>query len=319
MQKVSVIIPNYNGEQYIRTCLDSLAEQTIKEIPVIVVDNGSKDQSVQIIREEYPHVILLELDANYGFCRAVNEGIRAARTEYVILLNNDVRAAKDFAENLVRAMEENTKLFSCQAKMLQMDRPELIDNAGDFYTAFGWAVTRGKDRAFELFETRTEIFSACAGAAIYRSRLFEKVGYFDEKHFAYLEDVDIGYRARLAGFTNAYEPSALVWHKGSAVTGSRYNAFKVRSAARNNLYLIYKNMPLWQFWINFPLLMTGWAVKGIFFLAKGMGGAYISGLWQGILLAREGQKVSYLAENFDNCWKIQWELWKNLRLLFLKK
>ncbi len=318
MQKVSVIIPNYNGEQYIRTCLDSLAAQTLKEVPVIVVDNGSKDQSVQIIREEYPYVTLLELDTNYGFCRAVNEGIRAAQTEYVILLNNDVRVAEDFAEMLVQTMDADAALFSCQAKMLQMDRPELIDNAGDFYTALGWAVTRGKDMRSELFEARTSIFSACAGAAIYRRRLFEKVGYFDEKHFAYLEDVDIGYRARLAGFQNAYEPSAIVWHKGSAVTGSRHNAFKVRSAARNNLYLIYKNMPLWQFWINFPLLLTGWTVKFLFFLTKGLGGAYISGLWQGILMARKGRKVPYLAENCDNCWKIQLELWQNLRFLFRK-
>lgn len=319
MQKVSVIIPNYNGEQYIRSCLDSLRAQTMKDVPVIVVDNGSKDQSVQIIRKEYPEVKLLELDTNYGFCRAVNEGIRAAHTEYVILLNNDVRAAEDFTENLVRTMDADARLFSCQAKMLQMDRPELIDDAGDFYTALGWAVTRGKDRSKALYKTRTNIFSACAGAAIYRSRLFEKVGYFDEKHFAYLEDVDIGYRAKIAGFVNAYEPSAVVWHKGSAVTGSRYNAFKVRSAARNNLYLIYKNMPLWQFWINFPLLLAGWTVKGMFFLLKGMGPAYVSGLWQGVLLARKGQKVPYLAENFDNCWKIQLELWKNLRFLFQKK
>lgn len=319
MQKVSVIIPNYNGEQYLRGCLDGLLGQTACGIQVIVVDNGSGDGSIRILQEEYPQVRLLALDANYGFCRAVNEGIRAAETEYVILLNNDVRVAPDFVKTLTAAMEKDPQLFSCQAKMIQMDRPELIDNAGDFYTALGWAVTRGRDRALESYEKPGMIFSACAGAAIYRRALFEEIGYFDEAHFAYLEDVDIGYRARIAGYCNAYEPAAVVWHKGSAVTGSRHNSFKVKSAARNNLYLIYKNMPHWQILINFPLLLCGWLIKGAFFSLKGLGGAYFSGLWQGIRLAAKGRKTAFLAENFDHCCRIQLELWKNLCLLFCKK
>lgn len=319
MQKVTVIIPNYNGEQYLRGCLDSLMEQTMGSVPVIVVDNGSKDGSLQILQEEYPQIHLVALEMNYGFCRAVNEGIRAAQTEYVILLNNDVRVAPDFAEMLTAAMDKNPHIFSCQAKMLQMDRPELIDNGGDFYTALGWAVTRGKDMSSEVCRKPGEIFSACAGAAIYRRKLFEEIGYFDEAHFAYLEDVDIGYRARIAGYINVFEPKAIVWHKGSAVTGSRHNSFKVKSAARNNLYLIYKNMPRWQILINLPLLLCGWAVKGIFFLLKGLGAAYFGGLWQGVLLSRKGEKTAFLAENFDNCWRIQWELWKNLCRVFCKK
>ena len=310
---VSVIIPNYNGKEYIRDCLDSLLAQGSGKLPVIVVDNASTDGSREIIEREYPMVRLILLKKNYGFSRAVNEGIRAADTEFVILLNNDTRVAAGFAAELLHAIRKNEKLFSCQAQMRQMDRPELIDNAGDFYCALGWAVTRGKGRKCDRYAGEERIFSSCAGAAIYRKHIFEEIGYFDEKHFAYLEDVDVCYRAQIAGYENRYAPRSVVYHKGSASTGSRYNRFKVGSAARNNLYLIYKNMPLWQIWLNLPLLLVGTFIKLLFFTAKGMGGTYLKGLWQGILLAREGEKVPYLAENFDNCWRIQLELWRNLR------
>ena len=117
MQKAAVIIPNLNGETYIRACLDSLRRQERKDFTVIVVDNGSTDESPRVIREEYTEVILIELDRNYGFCRAVNEGIRASHTEYVILLNNDTQAAPGFVGKLLEAMEGREQIFSCQARM----------------------------------------------------------------------------------------------------------------------------------------------------------------------------------------------------------
>lgn len=144
---VSVIIPNYNGEKYIRACLDSLLTQNIGDVPVIVVDNASADGSCGIIEAEYPSVRLIRLDKNYGFSRAVNEGIRAARTEFVILLNNDTRAEADFVSELLRAIRRDARIFSCQAQMRQMDEPQLLDNAGDFYCALGWALTRGKGKS----------------------------------------------------------------------------------------------------------------------------------------------------------------------------
>lgn len=312
MQKVTVIIPNYNGKQYIRECLDSLSGQCAGKVPVIVVDNGSTDGSQDIVRDGYPWVVQICLDRNYGFSRAVNEGIRASGTEFVILLNNDTRVAEDFVERLLDAIQTDSRIFSCQAQMRRMDMPELLDSAGDFYCALGWAIARGKNRPCRDYGRAAKIFSACAGAAIYRTSILDQIGLFDEAHFAYLEDVDLGYRARIAGFYNSYAPRAVVWHKGSASSGSRYNRFKVSHAAQNNLYLLYKNMPLWQILINLPFLLLGMAVKLVFFCAKGLGWSYLKGLWRGILLARRGKKVPYLAENFDNCWKIQLELWKGI-------
>lgn len=319
MLDVSVIIPNYNGKQYIGACLDSLREQCRERAEVIVVDNGSADGSMELVRDVYPWVRLKALDQNYGFSRAVNEGIRMSGAEFVILLNNDTRADAGFVQRLLEAARADKRIFSCQAQMRQMDHPELLDGAGDFYCVLGWALIRGKGAPLEKYPQPDEIFSACAGAAIYRRSVLKEIGMFDEVHFAYLEDVDVGYRARICGYRNLYVPDAVVWHKGSASSGSRYNRFKTASAARNNLYLIYKNMPLWQILINLPFLLAGMAVKCLFYTAKGMGLTYLKGLWQGVLLARKGQKAPFLAENFDNCWRIEAQLWKNLLLIFGRK
>ncbi len=111
--------------------------------------------------------------------------------------------------------------------MIDYKNHEILDNAGDLYTAMGWAVARGKGRPCKDYETSKRVFSCCAGAAIYRMDIMRKIGGLDEKHFAYLEDVDLGYRARIAGFENWYIPEAKVYHVGSATTGTRYNKKKV--------------------------------------------------------------------------------------------
>ena len=235
MNKVTIVIPNWNGKKYLKKCLDSLMCQSIGQVPVIVVDNGSEDGSPELLKKEYPWVQLICMDQNYGFCRAVNTGIQAAETEYVVLLNNDIVTDKDFVKYLLLRAEANPRLFSCQSKMLQMDRTDHIDNAGDEYCALGWAYTRGKDSEAGYFDKAEQIFSSCGGAALYRKTVFEQIGLFDEAHFAYLEDVDIGYRAKICGYENWYEPKSVVYHKGSAATGSRHNAFKVLHASRNNI------------------------------------------------------------------------------------
>lgn len=312
MRKVAVIIPNFNGEKFLD---DALGALEYDKYPVMVVDNGSTDGSVAFIKKHFPQTELICLDQNYGFCRAVNEGLKKCDAEFAVLLNNDTRAEKGFVDKLLKVMESNQRVFSCQAKMLQMDRPERIDSAGDFYCALGWGLSRGKDRPATEFCREDFIFASCAGAAIYRTNVFRKIGYFDEAHFAYLEDVDIGYRARIAGYENYFAPEAIVYHKGSGATGSRHNAFKVEHSSCNNLYMIYKNMPRWQILLNLPLLLVGWLVKCLYFALKGMGLSYVKGSWKGILLARKGHKIPFLAENFDHCWKIQIQLWKALRYL----
>lgn len=317
MAEVTVVIPNYNGIGYLKDCLDTLKVQSFQDFSALVVDNGSEDGSAEFVRAYYPWVKVLELEENYGFCRAVNEGIKASQTPYVFLLNNDTKLHRKCIEELLAVMRRRPLCFSCQARMVKMYEPELLDDGGDYYCALGWAYARGKDRPWKNDRHERRIFAACAGAAMYRMSVFERIGLFDEVQFAYLEDMDVGYRARIFGYENRYAPGAIVWHVGSGTSGSRYNEFKVRCSARNNLYLIYKNMPLPQIVLNMPLLLTGFVLKWIFFLRKGLGNAYVRGLLSGVGLCVNGRKVNYQKKHFRNYVRIQAELWINTVRRFL--
>ena len=316
MKEVTVVIPNYKGEAYLRPCVESLFAGTGLEMDVIIVDNGSRDGCVEEVRRLYPQVECVCLDQNYGFCKAVNIGIRKAETPYVFLLNNDTLVCKGAVEALLASVKKDRRIFSVEAKMIQYQDRTKIDSAGTFYNAFGWAYARGKDRPADQYRKRGPVFSACAGAAMYRREVFEEIGLFDEEHFAYLEDVDVGYRARIAGYRNVYEPMARIIHVGSAASGSRHNEFKVRLSARNNLYLIYKNMPVLQILLNLPFLLAGFLIKYLFFLKKGLGAIYLKGLMEAPKLMKKKKKVLYQKGHLKNYLKIQLELWINIFRFF---
>ena len=299
MKKVTVIIPNYNGKKFMEDCMEGLQSQGSQDFHVLFVDNGSTDGSVEFVRERYPELEILALDKNYGFSRAVNEGIQASKTPYVILLNNDTQVYPGYVEALVAALDTNPKAFSVSAKMIQMYNPGLIDDAGDQYTVLGWAFQRGVAHSVKRYTKPAQVFSACGGAAAYRRRVFEQIGYFDEKHFAYLEDLDVGYRARLWGWQNLYAPEALVKHVGSGTSGSKYNDFKVRLAARNSIYLNYKNMPLFQLILNSPALLAGYWIKSRFFKKIGFGQAYKEGLKEGWHTRKTCKKTKF---SFGRLW-----------------
>lgn len=288
---------------------------------VIVVDNHSEDGSPELVKEKYPGVRLITFTENKGFSAAVNEGIKEAHTKYVLLLNNDTVADGRMVTELEKAMEKNPGAFSAAAKMINLHTPDKLDGAGDFYCALGWAFARGKDKNTDSFNRPGRIFSSCAGAALYRRKMFDNIGYFDENHFAYLEDIDLGYRANIYGYPNIYVPEAEVLHAGSAVSGSRHNTFKVRLSARNSVYLIYKNMPLFQVLLNLPFLMAGYLIKWFFFTLKGMGGVYLEGVIKGLRLSlsEKGRKnkVRFSIGNLKNYIWIQEQLWLNmLRRIF---
>lgn len=301
----TVVIPNYNGEKYIQKCLQSLTKQSMKPDQIIIVDNNSKDSSIEIIKnQEIPNMRLIELTENQGFSVAVNKGIKESKSEFVILLNNDTEVQEDFIYNLCNAMKYDDNIFSCCSKMLRYDNRDIIDDAGDGYTILGWSTKFGDGKKEIYYNKQREVFSSCAGASIYRKSIFDKIGYFDENFFAYLEDVDISYRARVFGYKNYYEPSARVYHIGSATSGSRHNEFKVKLAARNNIYLIHKNMPLWQIIINFIFIFIGIIVKFIFFSTKGLGKAYLDGVCEGIKNRKKVGKIC-IKRNFFNYFKIE--------------
>ena len=311
MRQVSIVIPNYNGKHFLEDCLRSVFAQTIEDQEVIVVDNGSTDGSLEYLNA-YPGVRTIAMDRNYGFCGAVNAGIKAADSEYVILLNNDTEVEKDFAEELLKAIKSDEKIFSCSSKMVQFQDRTRMDDAGDYYCALGWAFGRGKNGFVENYDQPAEIFASCAGAAIYRKKMLESLGCFDENHFAYLEDIDLGYRARIHGYRNVYAPKAVVYHVGSGFSGSAHNAFKVKLSSRNSVYLAYKNMPFLQILLNSPFLLAGYVIKWLFFLKKGLGKEYVQGVKEGFALCKKEKKVRFLWKNLPNYVRIQWELWLNM-------
>lgn len=310
--KTTVIIPNYNGMQFLEDCLSSLERQN-HSFATIVVDNGSADNSVEYIRKHFPKVSVLVSEKNEGFSAAVNKGIKAAQTPFVLLLNNDTKVEADFVKNLEHALETHKNYFGIQAKMQMLSDPQSMDDAGDLYCALGWAFALGKGKPQQNYNRFYEVFAPCAGAAIYQKSVMEQIGYFDEAHFAYLEDIDIAYRAKIEGYKNGFCPKAKVLHAGSGSSGSRYNAFKVRLAARNSIYLIYKNMPLLQILINTPFLLLGFLIKTLFFLKKGFGKDYVNALLEGIkmvaTLKKQGKKVPFQFKNTYHYLKIQLELW----------
>lgn len=293
MKKTTVVIPNLNGERYIRKCIRSIDRL---RYDIVVVDNGSKDRSCGIVKKEFPYVKLIENNKNLGFCRAVNQGVASSETEYVFLLNNDAFVAPDCIGKLERLLDSRKDVFSCQARIMSALHPEVIDDDGDLYSVMGWAFCPSKGKEAErgdgLSKGEEKVFSCCACAALYRKDVWDRLGGMDERHFAYLEDVDIGWRAGKEGFVNVCQNGAAAWHLGSAVSGSRYNAFKAVQSARNNVFIIGKNMTSWQMALNFVPCVLGFIVKTCFFAGQGLWREYLDGVFKGLLLlshcGREG-------------------------------
>ncbi|WP_253289407.1 glycosyltransferase family 2 protein [Clostridium sp. MSJ-8] len=309
---VSIVIPNYNGERYLQKCLDSIMIQSMQPDEIIIVDNDSHDNSMDIIRRYGDKIKTIIMDKNYGFSVAVNRGIKESKCDYVALLNNDTELQPQWLEKLVECISSDDKIFACCSKMLRYDNRNIIDDAGDFYTALGWEQKIGDGAHDDTdYLTSREVFSACAGAAIYRKSVFDTIGYFDENFFAYMEDVDISYRAKVYGYKNYYCAEAKVYHIGSATSGSKYNDFKVKLASRNNIYLIHKNMTLWQIIINFIFILLGIIVKAIFFSIKGYGKTYISGVIEGLKNKKNINKIR-LNNNGYVYRKIEIELLKGM-------
>ena len=264
VKKTTVVIPNWNGMQFLHDCLESLRRQDTDDFTTLVIDNASEDGSVEYMRENYPEVRVEVMEKNLGFSGGVNEGIKRSESPYVLLLNNDVECDPSFVRCLTEAIEKDERIFSVSSKMVRFRERTLLDDAGDLYTVLGYQAQRGTGQPVDdpKYNRPARVFSACAGAAIYRKSVFDKIGLFDLMHFAYLEDIDVGYRAMIYGYKNVYEPSAVVYHVGSGASGAvQYSEFKVRLSARNNQYLLYKNMPGFFRVVNFLPLLVGRAVK----------------------------------------------------------
>ena len=314
--KVSIITPNYNGFKYLEVYFKSLIQNKDYISDIVIVDNGSSDESVdyinKIINNDYPIEIKLIINSeNKGFAEGVNQAIKASKSEYLFLLNNDIELESDAVKNLVQCMEIDDNTFSVSSKMVQYNNRNLIDDTGDSYTLLAYTKKLGNNQDINTRSDYCEVFSTCAGAGLYKKSLIEDIGYFDGEFFAYMEDVDLSYRAQIYGYKNYYCPNAIVYHIGSATSGSQYNEFKIRLAARNNVWLIYKNFPIPQKIVNFPFIFLGFLIKYLFFYRKGFGSVYLDGVREGLNRRGKLEKTKYTSDHFKNYFKIEWKLIKN--------
>jgi GT2 family glycosyltransferase len=243
---LSIVIPNWNGKHFLETCLNALREQHYQPLEVIIADNASDDGSQAFIREHYPEVILLELPENRGFTGACNAGMQAANGAFIALLNNDTEADSRWAGAVVDAFQRHEDVGLVASKMLLFNQRDHIHTAGDGFTTDGRAFNRGvwqKDDG--QFDTEEYVFSACGGSSAYRKTMLDEVGLLDDDYFFSLEDVDLAWRAQLAGWRALYTPDAIVYHHLSATGGGVTASFYV---GRNSLYVLVKNLPgaLWR-------------------------------------------------------------------------
>ena len=243
---VSVVIPNWNGAHHLPTCLESLRRQSLAGVKVIVADNGSTDGSLDLLARDYPEVRLLPLGRNLGFAGACNAGMRVAQGEFIALLNNDTEAHPRWLEEVVAAFERHPEAGMVASKMLLFDRRDTFHTAGDFYRVDGIPGNRGVWQRDEgQYEREEPVFSACGGSAAYRRRMLEEIGLLDEDFFYSCEDLDLAWRAQLAGWRCIYAPRAVVYHRLSATGGGTTASFY---DGRNFIYLLVKDYPgdLWR-------------------------------------------------------------------------
>lgn len=240
---VAVVIPNWNGERWLRGCLDSIAAQTRRPEEIIVVDNGSLDASLSLLADEYPAVRVIALARNMGFAHAANLGLAATQASRVALLNTDVVCAADWLARLVAVLDGDPGLAAVACKMVDLEDPRRLYDAGDVLRRDGVCVQRGRHRCDDgRYDAAGEVFAACAGAALYRREPVVALGGFDERYFSYLEDVDLGLRLRLAGWRCAYEP-AVARHAGGGSSWQLERSVPAW-AQRNTLLLMAKTFPL---------------------------------------------------------------------------
>lgn len=269
--QVSVVIPNWNGKKDLPACLDSLLAQSFTA-RIIVVENGSKDGSLEFLQSHYPQVELIVHRRNRGFAGGVNAGIRKAIADgddFVALFNNDAVADEDWLKHLVDDLTKHDDVGIVTCKLMTSDKKHL-DSTGDLYTRWGLPYPRGRgEPVSDTYDDQVEVFSASGGASLYRVSMFKKIGLFDEDFFAYYEDVDLSFRAQLAGWGVRYVPKAIAYHQIGA-TSSKVKGFTTYQTMKNLPWILVKNAPARVFWRVLPrftvayysfMIRAGWRAQ----------------------------------------------------------
>lgn len=269
MPRISILIVNYNSGARLRRCLASLQKQTNKDFEVVVIDNGSLDDSISQAISLVTDFRLIEAGENLGFAAANNRAAETCQSEWLVFLNPDAYPEPGWIDALLSAASRYEWADAFGSTQLQAEEPMLLDGAGDVYTVFG-LIYRGLHgrRADNLPMSDGECFAPCAAAAMYRRTAFEGLGGFDEQFFCYGEDLDLGFRLRLSGGRCVQLREAVILHEGSAISG-RVSDFTVYHGTRNRIWLSYKNIPVELFALMIPLQFLTNLVFGLRFIPAG--------------------------------------------------
>ena len=219
---VSVIIPNFNGEELLKDCLTSLKNQSFKEFEIILVDNNSTDNSLEYIENNFPKVRIIKLNKNFGFAKSINQGVKASKAKYVVFLNNDTEVEKNWLKNLVECVDNHPEVISVNSKLLNFYNRKIIDGMGILINEVGQARSIGwQQEDSGQYEEEQYIFGATGGASLFIREDFINLGMFDENYFMYSEEVDFAFRAQFLGYKSIYYPKAVVFHKHKATAKKR--------------------------------------------------------------------------------------------------
>ncbi len=259
---INIIIPNYNGLEHLKTCFESIKHQSYKDYRVILVDNNSTDESVNFTKKTFPDSTVINLDKNYGFAKAVNEGIHLSlavnKCSYIFLLNNDIELTPNFLETAIKTFDKTPDASIIAVKMLNYFRHDEIDDCGDFIKGKGGSpMARGHgEKDTGQYDKEEFIFGACAGAAFYKKEIFEAAGLFDEDFFAYYEDIDLSFRAQLMGYKCYYQPKAVCYHKRGGTSTVATHGFQTEMCERNLVLMRIKNYPFIIYMFYQPLFFA---------------------------------------------------------------
>ncbi len=284
MPSVSILIVTWNSAAHLPRCLAALGAQTFSDFEIVIVDNGSTDGGVEALPDRFP-ALSFQVERNgenRGFAPANNAGARLASAPWLALLNADAFPEPDWLEKLLAAAQEHPEYLSFASRQLQDRDPELLDGEGDAYHVSGTAWRRGYGQRAGAVEAPRPVFSACGAAALYHRETFLQAGGFDEDYFAYFEDVDLGFRLRLAGTQCLYVPGAVVRHVGSASTGKR-SGFAVHHGLRNLIWTFFKDMPSPMVWMYLPAHLLLLGALFTVYLFRGSGGPALRALWDAAL------------------------------------
>jgi GT2 family glycosyltransferase len=258
--RVAVVIVNWNGRQYLERCLAALFAQPLDHVQVIVVDNGSTDDSCTWVTAHFPQVQIMALPHNAGFAVANNLAMRATTAPYVILLNNDTEVQPGWLDALIEPLDQDVSIGMCAARVLLADRPDLIDSIGIRVDALGFAWQIGRGQPAAAFHNPIEVFGPSGAAAVYRRAMLDQIGLLDEDFESYYEDVDLAWRAQRAGWRCRYVPQAIVLHVHSA-TSRRQPDRKIYLVSRNRWWTIFKNYPVPRLWLMLPVIVVADSVS----------------------------------------------------------